>query len=703
VATGLRLKQGQPFPLGATFDGAGVNFALFSANAQRVELCLFDADERERSRVALPERSEDVWFGYLHAGKPGLNYGYRVYGPYDPAAGHRFNPNKLLIDPYARALTRPFQWDALTCGYIPGDARGDLSFDTRDDAAVMPKCIVVDPGYDWGEDQVLRTPRSHSVVYELHLRGFTMRHSEVERALRGTCAGLSSPPVVKYLRNLGVTAIELLPIHPFATTGVQVRNGVSEYWGYNSVNFFAVEPRYLAQGDIGEFRSMVRAFHEAGIEVILDVVFNHSGEGDGLGPTLSFRGIDNASYYCLEANKRRYRDVTGCGNTLNLAHPRVLQMVMDSLRYWSGEMHVDGFRFDLAVSLARKNGEFDPDAALFSCILQDPVLVKTKMIAEPWDLGPGGYRVGGFPPRWSEWNDRFRNDVRRFWRGDALVGDLALRLAGSSDVFGHEKRRPTASVNFITAHDGFTLEDLVSYNFKHNEANHENNRDGSDDNFSWNCGSEGPTSNFAVLELRERQKRNFLASLLLSQGLPMLLAGDEIGRTQSGNNNAYCQDNELGWIDWGKLEENRDLLAFVRRLIRIRLEHPVFRRSSFFLGDPADESDVKDVVWLSPEGREMTEADWNRPHNRCLGVRYAATAEMDVKTYTRRLDPHSFLLLMNAGEEPVEFVLPSIPTDRRWHWILDTATADGEPSGRFTARTSFHLKAHSLALFEGDV
>jgi len=703
VATSLRLKQGRPFPLGATFDGQGVNFALFSANAESVELCLFDEDERAHARVLLPERSDDVWFGYLPSAKPGLLYGYRVYGPYDPANGHRFNPNKLLIDPYARALTRPLEWDPLMCAYIPGDPRGDLSFDTRDDAAVVPKCRVTEPSYDWGEDQTQHIPRSHSIVYELHLRGFTMRHPEVDEAIRGTCAGLSSPAVVKYLRELGITAVELLPVHSFITSQAQVAAGVREYWGYNSINFFAVEPRYLAHAEINEFRDMVRVFHEAGIEVILDVVFNHTGEVDALGPTLSFRGIDNASYYCLDAGKRHYRDMTGCGNTLNLSHPRVLQMVMDSLRYWVDQMHVDGFRFDLAVSLARMCGEFDPAAPLFSCILQDPVLVKTKMIAEPWDLGPGGYRLGGFPPRWSEWNDRFRDDVRRFWRGDARVGDLALRIAGSSDVFGHEKRRPVAGVNFVTAHDGFTLEDLVSYNFKHNEANHENNRDGSDDNFSWNCGAEGPTLNFAILDLRERQKRNFLATLLLSQGLPMMLAGDEFGRTQMGNNNAYCQDNELGWVDWSKLEENRDLLAFVRRLIKLRLNHPVFRRSAFFLGDPADESDVKDIVWLSPQGREMTEADWNRPHNRCLGVRYAATAEMDLGNYTRRLDPHSFLLLMNAGEEPVEFVLPAVPTDRRWHWIIDTTAADGEPSGRFAAQAGFHLKAHALALFEGDV
>jgi glycogen operon protein len=703
VTTGLFLKEGRPFPLGATFDGSGVNFALFTANATSVDLCLFDERERERGRVSLPERSDGVWFGYLPVAEPGFYYGYRVHGPYDPVNGHRFNPNKLLIDPYAKALTRPLEWDPLMCGYDPGDPRGDLSFDMRDDAAVVPKCQVVAPNCDWSGDKALRTPRSHSIIYELHLRGFTMRHPEVEQALRGTCAGLGSREVVKYLRDLGVTAVELLPIHPFTTSAAQAKAGVREYWGYNSINFFAIEPRYLARNDVNEFREMVRAFHDSGIEVILDVVFNHTGEGDNLGPTLSFRGIDNASYYCLGEDKRRYFDATGCGNTLNLSHPRVLQMVMDSLRYWVEQMHVDGFRFDLAVSLARVNREFDPASPLFSCILQDPVLVKTKLIAEPWDLGPGGYRLGGFPPRWSEWNDRFRNDVRRFWRGDARVGDLALRLAGSNDVFAHSRRRPTGGVNFITAHDGFTLEDLVSYNFKHNEANHENNRDGSDENFSWNCGAEGPTSDVGIIEVRERQKRNFLATLLLSEGLPMLLAGDEFGRTQKGNNNAYCHDNELGWIDWSKLDENRDLLAFVRRLIKLRTDHPVFRRSAFFLGDLADESDVKDVVWLSPDGREMSVADWNRPRNRCLGVRYAATAEMDPTTYTRRLDPHSFLLLMNAGEEPVEFVLPAVPTDRRWHWVIDTTAGDGEPSGRFAAQTSFHLKAHSLALFEGDV
>ena len=698
-----RLSQGRPFALGATVDGGGVNFALFSAHATKVELCLFDADERETARLELPEKSEDVWFGYLKDARPGQLYGYRVHGPYEPLAGHRFNANKLLIDPYAKELTRPIAYDALHCGFDPTDPCYDLSFDRRDSAPAVPKCRVLAEDFDWSGDPLLRTPRSHSVLYELHLRGFTMRHPGVAEPLRGSAAALSSPAVLRYLRELGITAIELLPIHPFTTTSVQAKYGLKEYWGYNSVNFFAIEPRYLSSGSRTEFQQMVRAFHDVGIEVILDVVFNHSGEGNELGPTLSFRGIDNASYYLLADNKSRYRDLTGCGNTLNVAHPRVLQMVMDSLRYYVEQCHVDGFRFDLAVTLAREEGDFDPHAAFFSCVLQDPVLVKTKMIAEPWDLGPGGYRLGGFPSRWSEWNDRFRNDVRRFWRGDARIGDFAARLSGSSDAFHPPSRRPTAGVNFITAHDGFTLEDLVSYNFKHNAANRENNRDGSDENFSWNCGVEGPTADLNILARRERQKRNLLATLLLSQGMPMLVAGDEFGRTQQGNNNAYCQDNEVSWVDWERLEEQRDLVAFVRRVIALRLEHPVFRRSFFFLGDPVDDSGIKDIVWLTADGREMHDADWHRPGQKAIGVRYAATGEMDVQTYTRRLDPHSFLLLINAGEEPVNFVLPKVPFDKRWHWILDTTASDGEASGRFAAGTSFQLSAHALALLEGDV
>ena len=699
VAAGL--KQGRPYPLGASFDGQGVNFALFSANAQKVELCLFDDDGlREVERLQLPECTEDVWHGYLPGAQPGLLYGYRVHGPYDPSNGHRFNPNKLLIDPYARLLNRSFEWSELHCGYTVGDPRGDLSFDTRDNANLMPKCRVIPPGADWDNDRTLRIPRSHSVLYELHVRGYTMHHPDVPDGIRGTMAGLRRPEVIRHLRELGITAVELMPVHPFVTTRALAKSGLREFWGYNPVSFFAVEPRYLANGEPEDFRRTVQALHDAGIEVILDVVFNHTGEIDELGPTLSFRGIDNASYYCLTDDKRRYRDTAGCGNMLNVVHPRVLQMVMDSLRYWAKDMHVDGFRFDLAVCLARTPHDFSPETPLFSCILQDPVLARTKFIAEPWDLGPGGYRLGGFPPRWSEWNDKFRDDVRKFWRGDnGHLGDLAFRLSGSSDIFGHAKRRPTASVNFVTAHDGFTLDDLVSYDLKHNEANKENNLDGSNENFSWNCGAEGPSDDPQIVRLRQRQKRNIMATLLLSQGIPMMLAGDEIGRTQHGNNNAYCQDNEIGWVDWAKQDGNRDFLRFVQRLVKLRADHPVFRRSTFFLGDRVDESDVNDIVWLSPEGREMRQEDWYLPQSRCLGVRYAATAEMDAETYTRRLDHHAFLLLMNAGFETVEFVIPDAGLDQKWSCVIDTASSEGEVRPAIDPQMRFRLEAHSLALF----
>ena len=701
---GEELKQGRPYPLGASYDGRGINFALFSAHAEKVELCIFDAlGQLETARLVLPECTEEVWHGYLPQAQPGLCYGYRVYGPYDPSNGHRFNPNKLLIDPYARALTAPLAWHELHCGYIFGDAKGDLSFDVRDDSAFVPKCRVLAASFDWGGDRILRTPRSHSVIYELNVRGYTMLHPSADEAIRGTMAGLRHPDVIRHLRDLGITAVELMPVHPFATTRALAKNGLREFWGYNSINFFAPEPRYLANGEVDDFRRTVLALHNAGIEVILDVVFNHTGELDEFGPTLSFRGIDNRSYYCLEDDKRRYRDTTGCGNTLNIGHPRVLQMVMDSLRYWVEEMHVDGFRFDLSVSLARPQHEFSPESTFFACIQQDPVLARVKLIAEPWDLGPEGYRLGGFPPRWSEWNDRFRNDVRRFWRGDeGRLGDFAFRLSGSSNVFGHGKRRPTASLNFVAAHDGFTLADLVSYNVKHNEANKENDADGSGENFSWNCGAEGPSDDPIIIRLRERQKRNVIATLLLSLGIPMIVAGDEFGRTQRGNNNAYCQDNEIGWVDWRKLDDNRDFLAFVRGLINLRAEHPVFRRSTFFLGDRVDESDVKDIMWLSPEGHEMSEADWNAPQHRCLGVRYAAMAEMEAETYARRLDPNAFLLLVNAGAGPVDFTLPGTPFDRQWCCLIDTASVPDLEKGSYASRSAFRLAEHSLALFVGE-
>jgi len=693
-----RLKQGRPYPLGSTFNGHGVNFALFSAHGRKVELCLFEgSDLKETARLALPECTDDVWHGYLPGAAPGLTYGYRVHGPYDPQNGDRFNPNKLLIDPYARALTGSLEWNEIQCGYTVGDPRGDLSFDARDSAAFIPKCRVVAPTPLWG-DELPHTPRSHSVIYELHVRGFTMRHPAVDAPLRGTLAGLRHPRIVRYLRELGITAVELLPIHPYSTTRALAANGLREFWGYNPVNFFAVEPRYLAEAD--DFRRTVRTFHEAGIEVILDIVFNHTGEIGELGPTLSFRGLDNASYYCLDDDKRKYRDTSGCGNTLNVRHPRVLQMVMDSLRYWVEDMHVDGFRFDLAVSLARREGDFSPEAALLSCILQEPALARTKLIAEPWDLGPGGYRLGGFPPRWSEWNDKFRDEVRKFWRGDpGHVGGLAFRLSGSNDLFGPHRRKPTASLNFLTAHDGFTLADLVSYNAKHNEANKENGGDGANDNSSWNCGAEGPSSDPDINRLRERQKKNLMATLLLSLGMPMIVAGDEFGRTQHGNNNAYCQDNEIGWVDWGELDRNRDFFVFVQRLIELRADHPVFRRSTFFLGDRTEESDIKDIVWLRPDGHEMTQSDWNAPQCRSLGVRYAATSEMDSESYTRRLDPHAFLLLMNGAPDSQAFVLPDSGSERKWRRVIDTAREDDAPRSRFAPGWEFPIGAHALALF----
>jgi isoamylase len=681
------LAAGSPHPLGATFDGKGVNFALFSAHATKVELCLFEGN-RETTRLALPERSNDVWHGYLPDAEPGLSYGYRVHGPYDPLNGHRFNPNKLLIDPYARALDRPFEWNDLHCGYTIGDPRGDLSFDTRDNAALMPKCRVAAPAAESGEAKP-QTPLADSIIYEMHVRGTTMRHPDTPEKLRGSFAALARPEIINHLRDLGITAVELLPVHAFATTRALAQRHLGEYWGYNSVAFFAPEPRYLSGGDVAEFRQMVRAFHDAGIEVILDVVFNHTGEAGEFGPTLSFRGIDNASYYCLAEDKRRYLDVTGCKNTLNISHPRVLQLVMDSLRYWAGEMGVDGFRFDLAVSLAREQRHFTPHAAFFATIAQDPVLANVKLIAEPWDLGVDGYQLGGFPPRWSEWNDKYRDTLRRFWRGDGgMLGDLAYRLTGSSDVF---VRGPAASVNFITAHDGFTLQDLVSYRTKRNKANGEDNRDGANENYSWDCGVEGETDDPPIRALRARQKRNMMASLLLSQGVPMLVGGDELGRTQAGNNNAYCQDNAINWIDWSGADLSfRD---FVRRLIAIRREHPVFHRADFFHGNHIDGGPTRDILWLAPGGSEMTQDDWNAGEVRALGARYAADP--------KRSGARAFLLLMNAADAAVSFRLPGAEPARAWRAIADTAR-NGEPQQTLHEKGAlFAVEGRSLVLLIG--
>jgi isoamylase len=689
-----RLSGGCPQPLGAKFDGSGVNFALFSANADKVELCLFDHDgEREVSRAALVERTDDVWHGYLPGALPGLRYGYRVHGPYDPLNGHRFNPNKLLVDPYARALDRSFEWNDLHCGYVVGDSREDLSFNAHDNAALMPKCRVIDPTYDRKRETRPKLPPTQSVIYELHVRGYTMRHRAVEQALRGTFAGLCCPEVIHYIRDLGITAIELLPVHAIGTSRQLSRNGLRDYWGYNSINFFALEPRYLSSGDIAEFWHTVQAFHDAGVEIILDVVFNHTAEADEFGPTLCFRGIDNASYYCLAEDKRRYLDFTGCGNTLNFDHPRVVQMVMDSLRYWVEVMHVDGFRFDLAASLARQKHHFSPSAPLFARIAEDPVLSKVKLSAEPWDLGVDGYQLGSFPLAWSEWNDRFRDTVRRFWRGESgLLGDLASRLAGSSDVFERSERRPSASINFITVHDGFTLEDLVSYATKHNESNGENNADGVNENFSWNCGVEGRTSDPEIAALRRRLKRNMISTLLLSQGTPMILAGDELSRTQDGNNNAYCQDNTISWIDWDKLDAERTFCDFVRRVVKLRSSCDAFCRSEFLHGKNVGDSGLKDIAWLLPNGREMSEADWNRSNGLCLGVQYA------VLDGTSSQDPSACLLLMNASDCDVTFSLPAIPSKLRWSCLLNTIFEEGTPAESVVAAATFVIEGRSLAL-----
>jgi isoamylase len=701
VLTGQRARvwPGRPYPLGAHFDGRGVNFALFSANAERVELCLFDQrGEREFERVVLPEYTDQVWHGYLPDARPGQLYGYRVHGPYDPAHGHRFNPNKLLLDPYAKQLWGQLRWADAHFAYRVGSQREDLSFDRRDNARGMPKCRVVDTAFTWEGDRSPSVPWHESVLYEAHLRGFTMRHPGVPDYLKGTCAGFSIPNVIDHLTDLGITAVEFLPVHAFVQDRHLVEKGLSNYWGYNSIGFFAPEPRYLASNDLAEFKAMVCCLHDAGIEVMIDVVYNHTAEGNHLGPTLSFKGIDNASYYKLSPeNPRFYWDSTGCGNTLDLSNPRVLQLVMDSLRYWVEIMHVDGFRFDLTTALARDPYDFDYGSGFLDAIRQDPVLSKVKLIAEPWDLGDGGYQVGGFPPGWSEWNGKFRDTARRYWKGDGgLIGDLASRLTGSADMLAHQGRRPSASVNFITAHDGFTLHDLVSYNDKHNEANGEDNRDGINENDSWNCGAEGPTDDPEILALRARQKRNLLVTLLLSQGVPMLLAGDELGNSQDGNNNTYCQDNEIGWVDWDDVDA--DLLACVRRIIDLRRRHPVFRRPHFFRGAEIRGTAFKDIVWLTPEGREKNDEDWHDPEARTLGFLLGGDAgELFFTPGGRRALDRGFIVLMNSFHEPIEFVLPPETMGRNWRLLIDTARPDAE-GGMFEAGAAFPLEARTVAV-----
>ena len=703
----MKLWPGKPYPLGATWDGAGVNFSLFSENATKVELCLFDRnDDRRETRIPMTEQTHQVWHAYLPEVRAGQFYGYRVHGPYEPQQGHRFNPSKLLLDPYAKAVAGTVRWSDGLFGYRIGDPQADLSYDDRDSAANMPKCVVVDPAFSWGNDMPPAIPWHRTIIYELHVKGFTMRHPAVPPELRGTYAALTCPEVVDYLKALGITAVELMPVHQFIADKHLEDRGLTNYWGYNSIGFFAPDARYANSGvtgeQVAEFKSMVRALHREGIEVILDVVYNHTGEGNHLGPTLCFRGIDNASYYRLVPDNRRYyMDYTGCGNTLDMTHPRVLQLITDSLRYWVREMHVDGFRFDLASTLARELHDVDRLGAFFDIIQQDPVISQVKLIAEPWDLGPGGYQVGNFPALWAEWNAAYRDTVRRFWKGDAgQVGSLGYRLTGSSDLYGHSGRLPYASINFITAHDGFTLHDLISYNEKHNEANGEDNRDGHNDNLSWNCGAEGETDNPEVLALRERQKRNFLATLFLSQGVPMLLSGDEIGRTQKGNNNAYCQDNEISWVDWKLDKPRRELLEFTRCVIRLMNEHPVLRRRHFFQGRRIRGSEVKDLAWFRPDGKEMNDEDWNNSETRCFGLRLAGDAIEELDARGNRIVDDTLLILLNAYHEAIPFTLPAHRRKVRWEVVMDTNDSQFGKTAHRAMRggDTYDLKARSLAL-----
>ena len=694
--------SGKPYPLGATWDGEGVNFALFSEHAEKVELCLFDQKGRiEIVRVPVRWQTDQVWHCYLPDVRPGQLYGYRVYGPYEPAQGHRFNHNKLLLDPYAKSIIGRLHWSDAHFGYRIGSKQEDLSFDRANNAADMPKCAVIDPAFTWGDDRSPRTPWHETIIYELHVKGFTVRHPDVPPELRGTYAGLACEASIEHFKRLGITAVEIMPVHWFADERPLIDKGLRNYWGYNSIGYFAPDMRYLATGLVGEFKTMVKTLHSNGIEVILDVVYNHTAEGNHLGPTLSFRGIDNLSYYRLMPDDpRHYLDFTGCGNTLNMMHPRVLQLIMDSLRYWVLEMHVDGFRFDLASALARELHEVDRLGAFFDIIHQDPVLSQVKLIAEPWDLGEGGYQVGNFPIGWTEWNGKYRDAVRAYWKGEGgLIGELANRLTGSSDLYEYGGRRPYASINFITAHDGFTLHDLVSHNEKHNQANLEENKDGDDHNQSWNCGVEGPTDDPGINALRAQQKRNFLATLFLSQGVPMLLAGDEIGRTQRGNNNGYCQDNEISWVDWDLKPPDLELFEYVRRLIRLRKEHSVFRRRSFFQGRQIKGATAKDIVWLTPDGREMTDEEWDQSFARCLGVLLAGQDLEEYDDRGRRVVDDNFLLLLNAHHEKIPFQLPGNAGQDGWRLEFDTSQSAGlARDGTYPSAQTYPLRGRSTAL-----
>ncbi len=680
---------GRPYPLGAMWDGHGVNFALYAENATAVDLCLFDSQDgtREVARVRLPEYNNQVWHAYLPEVKPGQRYGFRVHGPYEPARGHRFNPAKLLLDPYAKAIDGAVEWDsgAPVFGYKPGDNQADLSVDRGDSGPFVPKSVVVDPAYDWGDDAPPRVPWDETVIYETHVKGLTARHPDVPPALRGRYAALACPVVLDHLRGLGVTAVELLPVQAFVGDRLLLDKGLANYWGYNSIGYFAPEARYASRGLLGEqlieFKDMVRALHQAGLEVILDVVYNHTGEGNQLGPTLCFRGIDNAAYYRLvESDRRFYMDYTGTGNTLNSQRPNVIQLIADSLRYWVQDMHVDGFRFDLAAALGREAGVFDRWGSFFDVLGQDPLLVQVKLIAEPWDTGEGGCQVGGFPPGWSEWNSKYRDTVRDFWRGTVgTLGELASRFTGSSELYHHDGRLPTASINYVTCHDGFTLNDLVSYNDKHNEANGEESKDGENNNRAWNCGTEGPADDPVIQQLRQQQRRNFLATLLLSQGVPMLLGGDEIGRTQKGNNNAYCHDNELSWLDWDHVD--RDLLAFTQQLIAFRHDHPVFRQRTWFRGRPIRGLGVNDICWFGTDGEEMTDQQWQPGGLLTVAVFVYGRSIPTPTPRGERIRDDSFFVCFNGDHEPRSFLLPASDWFVHWAKVIDTSQAPAGGDG----------------------
>jgi glycogen operon protein len=693
------LWPGSPYPLGPAWDGQGVNFAIYSRHAEKVELCLFDEQgKREIQRIPLRERTDFVWHGYLPQLRPGQLYGYRVHGPYEPGKGHRFNPNKLLIDPYARSLVGGIKWSDAHFGYTLGHKKEDLSFDKRDSAVGMPKSQVIDSVFDWGDDRFPDIACNDRIIYEMHVGGYTKRHPDVPPHLQGKYEGLCVPQVIDHLKSLGVTTIELLPVQAFVDDRPLATRGLVNYWGYNTLGYFAPDPRYGVSNPVNEFKTMVRTLHAAGIEVILDVVYNHTGEGNEKGPTLAFRGIDNQTYYRLGEDPRFCADFTGTGNSLDLRNPRVVQMVVDSLRYWVTEMHVDGFRFDLATTLARASPHFDVFAPFFAVLRQDPVLAPRVLIAEPWDMGEGGYQVGGFPPGWAEWNDQYRDTMRAFGKGDGgLIGDFARRLTGSSDLYGPNERGPCASVNFITAHDGFTLNDLVSYNEKHNEANGEDNRDGNTNNLSWNYGAEGPTDDPAINAVREQQKRNFIAALLLSQGVPMLLAGDEVGRTQNGNNNAYCQDSEIAWHDWYWDDAKWRLLNFTKKVIRLRKEHPIFRRRNFFKGVPVGNVGRKDVAWLKPDGHEMTTEEWEKEFARCLGMWLNGEELPETDERGRPLHDASYLVLFNAHHDVIDFKLPH--HDGTWATEVDTSFETGEPAReRAAPQGSYPLQGRSVVV-----